>query len=311
MGSVKGPSLRRTATGETRRNLPFACHGANGSTDPNPTFTISRVGDRPAKSGHSHRATPPRQSPVQSGIEQRLGLFEVGGVEAFGEPGVDRGAQGGRLLRPALLAAQAGKAHRTAQFPGFRVLPACDVDALLDGRLGLAHRPGAGEQGLAPEPMELGFERRSPHLFDRLQPGSDRHKRRCGLADRQQRVGLQPQQDMLAHPKTVAPYRPFNLRQSLLAFAGSGERPAVRAKGDQVILRVALLLADPQSPSGMVGGSRRIAAKDVNVGGPLQHPGERQRVPQRLGASCRGPQLREGSIRVAEHPRNQPQIELT
>jgi hypothetical protein len=31
---------------------------------------------------------------------------------------------------------------------------------LLHGRLGLARRPGAGEQGLAPEPMELGFKRR-------------------------------------------------------------------------------------------------------------------------------------------------------
>ena len=26
-------------------------------------------------------------------VEQRLGLFEIGGVEAFGEPGVDRGEQ--------------------------------------------------------------------------------------------------------------------------------------------------------------------------------------------------------------------------
>ena len=90
---------------------------------------------------------------------------------------VDRGEQGGRLLRPALLAAQAGEAHGAAQFPGLRVLPARDVDALLDGRLGLAHRPGAGEQGLALEPIELRFKRRSPHLFDRLQPGGDRRKR--------------------------------------------------------------------------------------------------------------------------------------
>jgi hypothetical protein len=27
-------------------------------------------------------------------VEQRLGLFEVGGVEAFGEPGEDRGEEG-------------------------------------------------------------------------------------------------------------------------------------------------------------------------------------------------------------------------
>jgi hypothetical protein len=67
MGSVKGPSLGRTATGETRRNLPFACHGANGSTDPNPTFTTSPVGDRAGeKAAIRTGLTPPRQSPVQS-----------------------------------------------------------------------------------------------------------------------------------------------------------------------------------------------------------------------------------------------------
>ena len=62
-----------------------------------------------------------------------------------------------RLLRPALLLAQAGEAHRTTQFPALCVLPSRDVDACLDGRPGLAHRPGAGEQGLSPEPMELGW----------------------------------------------------------------------------------------------------------------------------------------------------------
>jgi hypothetical protein len=41
------------------------------------------------------------------------------------------------------------------------------------------------EQGLAPAPMEFRFKRRPPHLFDRLQPGGDRRKRRFGLADRQ------------------------------------------------------------------------------------------------------------------------------
>jgi hypothetical protein len=64
-----------------------------------------------------------------------------------------------------LLSAQAGEAHRAAQFPGLRVLPARDVDGFLDGRLGLVQRSGAGEQGLALEPIELGFERRSPRSF--------------------------------------------------------------------------------------------------------------------------------------------------
>ena len=126
--------------------------------------------------------------------------LQIGGVEAFGEPAEDRGEEGDRLLRPALLSAQAGEARGGAQFPGLRVLPARDVDGLLYGRLGLAHRPGAGEQGLAPEPMELRFKRRSPHLFDRPQPGGDRRKRRFGVAGRQLRIGLQRQQDMLVPP---------------------------------------------------------------------------------------------------------------
>ena len=105
-------------------------------------------------------------------------------------PAEDRGEEGSRLLRPALLAAQAGEAHGGAQFPGLRVLPAGDGDALLHGRLGLVHGAGAGEQGLALEPMELGFKRRSPHLFDRLQSGGDRRKRGFGFAGRQLGVGL-------------------------------------------------------------------------------------------------------------------------
>ena len=75
-------------------------------------------------------------------------------------------------------------------------------------------------------------------------------------------------------------------------------------------LRDALLLADPQSPFGIVGGRRRLVAKDVNERGATQRLGEGQRVPERLGASYRCPQLIEGPIRVTEHPGNQHQVEL-
>ena len=91
-------------------------------------------------------------------VEQRLGLFEVGGIEAFGKPAEDWGEQGSRLLRPALLSAQAGEAHRTAQFPGLCVLPACDGDALLDGCLGLAHGPGAGTVSEAEAAMQQSID---------------------------------------------------------------------------------------------------------------------------------------------------------
>ena len=122
--------------------------------------------------------------------EEGAGGFEVGGVEAFGEPAEDWGEQCDCLFAPALVSAQAGEARRGAQFPGLRVLSSCDVHALLDGGLGLARRAGAGEQCLAPEPIELRFVLRSPRLFDRLQPGGDRCERRFGFAARQLRVGL-------------------------------------------------------------------------------------------------------------------------
>ena len=94
--------------------------------------------------------------------------------------------------------------------------------------------------------MELGFKRRrSSRLFDRLQPSGGRRERRFGLAARQLRIGLQGQQYMLVHPKTVA-VQPFsNLGQPLLAFAGRAESHAFHAKGDRVVLRDAVLLADP------------------------------------------------------------------
>jgi hypothetical protein len=105
-------------------------------------------------------------------IEQRPGLFEIGGSEAFGKPAVDRREQIAGFAQPALLSAQAGEARCAAQFPGLRVLAACDVDALLDGRLGLAHCPGAGEQGLAAEPIKLRFKRCSPVVSTIFSPAA-------------------------------------------------------------------------------------------------------------------------------------------
>src|SRR5262249_54960663 len=70
-----------------------------------------------------------------------------------------------------------------------------------------------------------------------------------------------------------------NLGQPLLAFAGGGERPSNRTKGIRVKLRDAVLLADPQSPSGTVGDRWWLVAKDVNERGALtQCLGEGQRA---------------------------------
>jgi hypothetical protein len=72
----------------------------------------------------------------------------------------------------------------------------------------------------------------------------------------------------------------------------------------------AVLLAYPQNPSGIVGGRRRLVAKDVNVRGVRQCVGEGQRAPECLGASYRCLELIEGPIRVAEHPGNERQVAL-
>ena len=43
--------------------------------------------------------------------EQRLSLFQIGGVEAFGEPVVDFGEHRARFVAAASIAQQAGEAH--------------------------------------------------------------------------------------------------------------------------------------------------------------------------------------------------------
>src|SRR5262245_18381375 len=115
---------------------------------------------------------------------------------------------------------------------------------------------------------------------------------------------------MMARPSSEAVYPSCNLGQPLLAFAGDAERPSIRAKANRVIVRDVLLLADPQSPSGMVGGGRWLAAKNVNERGPTQRLGEGQRVPDPLGTSYRCPELLERPIRVTHHPRDHHRPEL-
>ena len=48
-------------------------------------------------------------------IEQRLGVSQVGGVEALGEPAVDFGDHRARLIAPALFREQSGEARRCTQ----------------------------------------------------------------------------------------------------------------------------------------------------------------------------------------------------
>ena len=50
-------------------------------------------------------------------VEQRLSLFQVDGVEAFGEPAIDRREQVARFGVAALVTAEPGEARGGTQFP--------------------------------------------------------------------------------------------------------------------------------------------------------------------------------------------------
>jgi hypothetical protein len=60
-------------------------------------------------------------------VEQCLRLFQIGGVEALGEPAVDWRQQLARLGAPSLVAPQPRKAHRGAQFERARLLRPCHL----------------------------------------------------------------------------------------------------------------------------------------------------------------------------------------
>ena len=61
-------------------------------------------------------------------VEQRLGILQIGGVEALGEPAVDRRQQLARLGGLALVAPQPGEAGGGAQFPRLRLLRTGSLD---------------------------------------------------------------------------------------------------------------------------------------------------------------------------------------
>src|SRR6516165_317880 len=55
-------------------------------------------------------------------VEQRLRLSQIGSVETFGEPAVDRREEGARFGAAVLVAAEPGEAHGGAQFPELGLL---------------------------------------------------------------------------------------------------------------------------------------------------------------------------------------------
>jgi hypothetical protein len=59
-------------------------------------------------------------------IDQRLGIFQVGGIEAFGEPVVDFGKHRLSFIAPALLSEETSEACRCAQLERLGLVPACN-----------------------------------------------------------------------------------------------------------------------------------------------------------------------------------------
>jgi hypothetical protein len=55
-------------------------------------------------------------------VEERLGLFQIKRVEAFGEPTVHRSEKLAGFIPLALIAPEPRHAHRRAQFPGLCLL---------------------------------------------------------------------------------------------------------------------------------------------------------------------------------------------
>src|SRR6516225_6793105 len=69
----------------------------------------------------------------QLGDEFR-GVFQVGGVEALGEPAVDGREQLARLAPPALFSPQPRQARRRAQLPRLRLLRSSDLERAAEAR---------------------------------------------------------------------------------------------------------------------------------------------------------------------------------
>src|SRR6516165_11037662 len=131
-------------------------------------------------------------------VEQRLCVFEIGGVEAFGKPAVDRGEQLACFMVATLVAAEPGEAHGGAQFPELGLLLPGDAQGFaiqLLGDIGMT----LPQQQLALVSIQLGCEPALPRPFDNMQgiveEGRGLFNLPCNLACPGQ------EGDMMGHPR--------------------------------------------------------------------------------------------------------------
>src|SRR4029077_1549204 len=91
-------------------------------------------------------------------VEQRLRVLQVARVEAFGEPGVDRGEEGAGLVALALTLPEPRQAGRGAQLEHLGLLPPGDLQGLIEERLRLVDRIAVHvEENLRPQPVQIGI----------------------------------------------------------------------------------------------------------------------------------------------------------
>jgi hypothetical protein len=96
--AIRGPS----------RSLTALDPEPTAQTDPEPTF-VSSPADRWVCRGAVIRTTRIRSS--RQLVEQRLCLFQIGGIKALGEPAVNRREQIAGFGPPPLIAAEPGEAR--------------------------------------------------------------------------------------------------------------------------------------------------------------------------------------------------------
>jgi hypothetical protein len=114
---VSRPSARQTGVGETRRLQTFRPRPRMARLDLKSHSWPTPVHGWAIQGADSHAEF--RHMPVADSrqlVEQRLRFFQIGGVEALGEPAINRGEQIAGLGAPALVAPQPREACRGTQF---------------------------------------------------------------------------------------------------------------------------------------------------------------------------------------------------
>src|SRR5262249_30084940 len=120
--------------------------------------------------------------------EQLLRFFQIGGIEAFGEPVINGGENGARFLALPLALEEPGEARPRPQRPRFCTCPAGDRLANRGLSLALVGLPG-GENEFAFEPVEFRLVKAACGLLDLGERFAHRRTPFLDPADLETRLG--------------------------------------------------------------------------------------------------------------------------